>query len=132
MTTVTELLEEHRVTTPNVTPMIDVMLVLLIIYMMSLTLRTVIPAQVPPPPEAPAGPGRPQIVLELLPGSGFAINGQPVADAALDVTLRQLYAERPVKLIFIKAAPDRIYQEVVSAMDRSRGAGVTTIGMVPE
>ena len=118
-------------TAPNVTPMIDVMLVLLIVYMLLLAVRQVIPSQVPPPESRTQGPPPPQIVLELLPGRGFAINGHPIAEAGLDATLRQIYATRPAKLIFIKAADDRTYEEVVAAMDRSRGAGVQVIGLVP-
>ncbi len=118
-------------TAPNVTPMIDVMLVLLIVYMLLLAVRQVIPSQVPPPASPSQGPPPPQIVLELLPGQGFAINGQPISESGLDATLRQIYATRPAKLIFIKAADDRTYEEVVAAMDRSRGAGVKVIGLVP-
>ncbi len=42
-----------------------------------------------------------------------------------------IFVDRPVKLIYIKSAPDRTYQEVITAMDRSRGAGVQVIGIVP-
>jgi biopolymer transport protein ExbD len=116
---------------PNVTPMIDVLLVLLIVFMLSVRVRHVIETNVPPISTAATGPAPPQIVLELLPGQGYAINGQPVSDQLLEATLGQIYTGRPVKLIYIKAAPDRTYQEVITAMDRSRGAGVQVIGIVP-
>ena len=115
---------------PNVTPMIDVLLVLLIVFMLSARVRHVIETNVPPIPEH-SSPAPPQIILELLPGAGFAINGQPIPDQHLDATLRQIYLNRPAKLLFIKAAPDRTYQEVITAMDRSRGVGVQVIGFVP-
>lgn len=116
---------------PNVMPMIDVLLVLVIIYMLA-QIRHAIEVQVPPAPPTgvPAAPPT-QIVLELLPGEGYAINGQPVPDAQLDAMLHQIYEGRPSKLIFVMAAPDRLYQDVVTAMDRSRGAGVEVIGFMP-
>ena len=115
----------------NVVPMIDILLVLIIIYMIiNMQVRHVVDVQVPPEERLP-GPLT-QIVLELLPEAGFALNGQPVPDADLDATLAAIYRDRPTKLLFIKSAGNRSYQEVVSAMDRSRGIGVQIIGMVPK
>ncbi len=116
---------------PNVIPLIDVLLVLLIIYMLLLRIRYVIPVQVPPPVAQSPAPAPTQIVLELLPQSGFALNGQPVADEQLEATLAQIYAPRPTKLLFIQSAPDRAYHEVVAAMDRSRSAGIEVIALMP-
>ena len=115
----------------NVVPMIDILLVLIIIYMIiNMQVRHVVDVQVPPEERLPGPPT--QIVLELLPEAGFALNGQPVPDADLDATLAAIYRDRPTKLLFIKSAGNRSYQEVVSAMDRSRGIGVQIIGMVPK
>lgn len=117
---------------PNVIPMIDILLVLLVIVMIAnIRTRDLFEVQVPPAAAAPPGPPTTQIVLELPSHGGFTINGQPVADADLDTVLGQIYAGRPVKLLFVKAAADRTYQEVVSAMDRARGVGVEVIGLVP-
>jgi biopolymer transport protein ExbD len=114
---------------PNVLPMIDVLLVLLIICLLSL--RHVIDVQVPPASAVRPTPAPPQIVLELLPDGGFAINGQFVPDDRLEATLEEIYRPRAVKLLFIKAAPRRKYQEVVTAMDRSKGAGVQVVALMP-
>jgi len=116
---------------PNVIPLIDVLLVLLIAYMLSLRVRHVIDTQVPAVVADVQGPRVIQIVLELLPERGYAINGQPIPDEALDSTLREIFMNRAAKLLFIKSAPDRRYQEVVRAMDRSRGSGVQDIAFVP-
>jgi biopolymer transport protein ExbD len=116
---------------PNVIPLIDVLLVVLIAYMLSLRIRHVIDTQVPPATADVSAPRVTQIVLELLPGEGYAINGQPVPNEALDTTLREIFANRQAKLLFIKAASDRRYQEVVDAMDRSRGSGVEVIALAP-
>jgi biopolymer transport protein ExbD len=117
---------------PNVIPMIDILLVLLVVFMIvNLRVRHVIDTQVPPPVAASRGPAPTQIVLELLPGTGYAINGQLVPEGTLGTTIGQIYAERPAKLLFVKAAPDRTYQEVIGAMDQARGAAVQTVALVP-
>jgi biopolymer transport protein TolR len=117
------------VTEPNVIPMIDILLVLLIIHMIA-GVRQVIPVQVPPLSSRPAS-SAPPIVLELLPGAGYAINGESVADSLLETVLATIYRERAAKLLFIKAAPDRSYMEVVAAFDRARGAGIQVLGLMP-
>jgi biopolymer transport protein TolR len=118
---------------PNVVPMIDILLVLLIIFMITQPLsRMALDVQVPPP-DTPATTKAPpsQIVLELLDGGGYAINGQPVPKDQLDTQFHAIYDARPAKLLFIKAGPNRIYQEVIEAMDVARGAGVQIIGFTP-
>ena len=115
---------------PNVIPMIDVLLVVLVIFMIiNARVRQVIPVQVPPPENG--GRGEAQIVLELLGDGTYAINSQPMPDDQLDAALAAIYQNRPGKLLFVKAADNRRYQEVIGAMDRARGAGVQVIGMVP-
>ena len=118
----------------NVTPMIDVLLVLLIIFMITQPLsRMVMDVQVPPPdtPQTNTPPPA-QIVLELLANGSYAINGQPYPKDQLESQLHAIYDPRPVKLMFVKAAPNRIYQDVIEAMDIARGAGVQVIGFTPK
>jgi biopolymer transport protein TolR len=119
---------------PNVIPMIDIMLVLLIIFMISQPLsRQVMEAQVPPPETAAVSKApSSQIVLELTEDGGYAINSQPVPKDQLDTQIHAIYDNRPAKLMFIKSAPDRVYQEVIEAMDVARGAGVQVIGFTPK
>jgi biopolymer transport protein ExbD len=114
--------------------MIDIMLVLLIIFMISQPLaRQVMEIQVPPPTvAAPSSAPSTQIVLELTADGGYAINTQPIPKNQLDVKIHELYDNRPVKLMFYKAAPDRLYKEVIEAIDVARGAGVQVIGAVPK
>ena len=118
----------------NVTPMIDVLLVLLIIFMITQPLsRMALDVQVPPPDETTVTKTPPsQIVLELANDGGYAINGQPVPKDQLDAQIHAIYDQRPAKLLFIKAGADRIYQDVIEAMDVARGAGVQIIGFTPK
>ena len=118
----------------NVTPMIDVLLVLLIIFMITQPMsRRAFDVQVPAEEQQrQKQPQRSdQIVLELRPDGSYAINNNVVSLAALDQALRQIYDARPAKLLFIKGAPSRKYSEVIEVMDIARGAGVQVIGFTP-
>jgi biopolymer transport protein ExbD len=114
---------------PNVTPFLDVLLVLLIIFMyLSLTQQRMITAQLPDP--APAvGANATAIVLEVRPQGSYAINTHEVSARDLATRLRAIYAGRPTKTIIVRAAPGVRYQEVVTAVDIAKGAGVVGIGL---
>jgi biopolymer transport protein ExbD len=119
----------------NVTPMIDVLLVLLIIFMITLPLsRREFVVQVPAeqqPQRQQKQSSSDQIVLELRADGSYAINTQPVALDQLDAKFHEFYDQRPAKLLFIKSAPNRKYGDIVHAMDVARGAGVQVIGFTP-
>ena len=119
----------------NVTPMIDVLLVLLIIFMMVIPMsRKAIDLQLPDPTpdDTPSGPPPSQIVLEVLPGNTFRINTQPVTKQDLARRLKEIYDPRPDKIIFIKGDPAVKYSDVIAAMDVARGAGVKIIATTPK
>ena len=117
----------------NVTPLIDVLLVLLIIFMITQPLsRKAFDVQVPPEQQSKQKQQQSsQIVLELKADGSYAINGQPYALSQLDQAFHQIYDPRPAKLLFIKAAPTRKYLDVMQAMDVAHGAGVQVIGFTP-
>jgi biopolymer transport protein ExbD len=71
-------------------------------------------------------------VLELRDDGSYAINSQPVPKQQLDQQIHAVFDNRPAKLLFIKAGPNRIYQDVIEAMDVARGAGVQIIGFTPK
>jgi len=118
---------------PNVIPMIDIMLVMLIIFMVSQPLsRMALEVQVPPQEQATKSNAQSnQIVLELLEDGGYAINTQPVPKDQLDTQIHAIFDSRPAKLMFVKSAGSRTYQDVIDAMDIARGAGVQVIGFTP-
>jgi biopolymer transport protein TolR len=120
----------------NMTPMIDVLLVLLIIFMVvQQGLQRGLIVQVPPPKEkeeiSQKPPDDEQIVLQVEPGPTYLVNRQPVEPANLEPFLRQVFAGRARKVIFVKGAENLTYGDVVRAVDASRAADITIVGLVP-
>ena len=118
----------------NVTPMIDVLLVLLIIFMLVVPMsRKAIDLQLPDPSDQQQSANPPpQIVLEVMPGDRFLVNKEPLTRATLPKRLKEIYDGRPEKIIFVKGDPKNKYSDVIFAMDVARGAGVKVIGMSPK
>ena len=119
---------------PNVVPMIDILLVLLIIFMLVIPMsRKALDLQLPDPTETTQSENPPpQIVLEVMPGERYLVNKEPLTKATLGKRLKEIYDGRPEKIIFVKGDPKVKYSEVIYAMDVSRGSGVRVIGMSPK
>ena len=116
----------------NVTPMIDVLLVLLVVFMISVQFRSLLPVNIPPPPDQ-SKPGRPspQVVLDLKEDGSYAINGTLTPHESLAARLRELVAGGHRNLIFIHSAPHRPYRDVIHAVDLAKGAGFEVVGYMP-
>ena len=119
---------------PNVTPMIDVLMVLLIIFMVIVpSSRKAIDVQLPDPnPQPSSAPNTSQIVLSVLGNGQFMINKEPATLAGLPARLKEIFDPRPDKIIFFKGDPAAKYQDVIQAMDIARGAGVKILGVTPK
>ena len=115
----------------NVTPMIDVLLVLLVIFMLSVRVRMILPMNVPPPPASSRGDARPHVVLELRADGAYVINSAVVARPDLRARLQELYEDGGRGVLFVRAAPRRRYGEVIEAVDIARGAGVPVVAYMP-
>lgn len=113
----------------NVTPMIDVLLVLIISFFILNLPMKYIPVTLPPPQGGTGGPA--QLVLELPDAGGYTLNRQPIPDAEFDQAIHSAFDTRPVKLLFVGAGPSRRYAEVVAAMERARLDGVQVVAFLP-
>jgi biopolymer transport protein ExbD len=120
---------------PNVVPMIDIMLVLLIIFMiMQPLMRKAVDLQLPEPTPsvATSNVASNQIVLEVLEDGSYAVNREPLTKEGLSKRLTEIYEGRPDKIMFVKGDPKVKYQDVIFEMDQARGAGVKVIGIPPK
>ncbi len=121
----------------NVTPLVDVVLVLLIIFMvitpmLSKQFWVHVPAEpdpeATPPPSAADGP----VVLSVAADGAIRINRDAVALDELESRLRRVLAARGDRTIFFDAASEAPYGRAVEVLDHARGAGATTIAVSTE
>lgn len=115
----------------NVTPLIDVLLTLIVMFIVLIQIRFVHDVQIPPPEAAPRANQGPAIVLDLKPGGGYAINGEPVSPHRLATRIGELFRSRPDKLLYVRVGEGWNYTSVMAAVDAAKGAGVEEIGYVP-
>ena len=117
----------------NVTPMVDVMLVLLIIFMVTAPLLTVgVPLDLPKTTAAELQQPKEPIVLSLDRDGGTFIGNEPVAATDLKDRLSRLAAEDPERIVYVRGDRTISYAQLMDALGLVNTAGFTKVSLLAE
>jgi biopolymer transport protein TolR len=118
----------------NVTPLVDVMLVLLIIMMLvAPMLQQGVPVNLPLANNTQAKPeNEQQTVLSVDSGDKFYVNAIPVSRAEMADRVKRALEEKTERIVLIKGDRDASYRAIMAAMDDLRKAGIEDIGLITD
>jgi biopolymer transport protein ExbD len=117
----------------NVTPLIDIVLVLLIVFMvMTPVMLKELIAKIPQEQSdnTPQPPGENPIVVSLAPDGTVTLGSEPIAIEGLAAAVRERLAHDRQKVVFFRIDDHASYGRAVKLMDLCKGAGAATLGIV--
>jgi biopolymer transport protein TolR len=118
----------------NMTPMIDILLVLLITFMLLPTRTKGLPSEAPEPASGnhPAIADRLDVVLRIQKDRSIEIDSQQVRGPELEARLKLIFATRPGGVLFVDGARELDFADIATVIDIARGAGVNRVGLMTQ